>query len=282
MEVVTTVGDLKECLSDWRDAGDHVALVATSGNLHDGHLSLIEIAREHAERVVVSIFMHPLQIEQVECTEHVAPSLERDQRRLKRAKVDLVFAPDLDTLYPFGIENATTVSVPVLSEELCGTVRPGYFESVTTVISRLFALVQPDVAVFGQKDFQQQLVIRRMTEDLNLPVRILAAPICREEDGLAMSSANQLLADSERSIASGLYENLNQIAQSLASGQRDFESLEKEAVENLAAAGFEPEYVSIRRAENLEVPDRDCDELVVLGAACLGDARLIDNVVVHV
>lgn len=282
MDLISTLEDLKEHLSDWQDAGDHVALVATSGNLHDGHLSLIEIAREHAERVVVSIFRHPSQTDGAEEPDTAAPSLERDQRRLKRAKVDLVFAPDLETLYPFGTENATTVSVPLLSDDLCSNSGPGCFDSVTTVISRLFALVQPDVAVFGQKDFQQQLVIRRMTEDMNLPIRIVSAPICREDDGLAMSSVNQSLTDAERQIAARLYENLNDIAQRLSSGRRDLDALETMAVDDLAAAGFVPEYVSIRRAENLEVPDRDCDELVVLGAARLGEVRLLDNVVVHV
>ena len=211
-----------------------------------------------------------------------APSLERDQRRLKIAKVDLVFAPDLETLYPFGTENATTVSVPVLSEDLCGTSRPGLFDGVTNVISRLFALVQPDVAVFGEKDFQQQLVIRRMTSDLNLPVRIISAPVRREEDGLATSSVNQSLTETERRIAPALYRVLTEVAQSLSSGRRDFEALEQQAVADLSAAGFEPEYVSVRRVENLQAPDRDCDELVVLGAAHLGKVRLIDNVVVHV
>ena len=199
----------------------------------------------------------------------VAPSLERDQRRLKMAKVDLVFAPDLDTLFPFGTENATTVSVPVLSEDLCGTSRPDLFDDVASVISRLFALVQPDVAVFGQKDFQQQLVVRRMTDDLNLPIRIVSAPICRE-------------ADAERAVAPALYRVLDEVAQRLSSGRRDFDALEEQAVNELTAAGLEPEYVSVRRAENLQIPDRDCDELVVLGAAHLGSVRLIDNVVVHV
>ena len=274
--------DLKERLSDWRDAGDHVALVATSGNLHDGHLSLIEIARQHAERLVVSIFVHPSQTDQADDVDMVAPSLERDQRRLKMAKVDLVFAPDLDTLFPFGTENATTVSVPVLSEDLCGTSRPDLFDDVASVISRLFALVQPDVAVFGQKDFQQQLVVRRMTDDLNLPIRIVSAPICREDDGLAMSSVNQTLSDAERAVAPALYRVLDEVAQRLSSGRRDFDALEEQAVNELTAAGLEPEYVSVRRAENLQIPDRDCDELVVLGAAHLGSVRLIDNVVVHV
>ena len=245
-------------------------------------MSLIEIAREHAERVVVSIFVHPSQLANTDDAGMFAPSLERDQRRLKIAKVDLIFAPDVATLYPFGIENATTVSVPVLSEDLCGKSRPGIFDGVTSVISRLFALVQPDVAVFGQKDFQQQMVIRRMTEDLNLPIQIVSAPICREEDGLAMSSVNQSLSDAERPVAAGLYKVLNEVARSLSSGRRDFEALEEQAVAELSTAGFVPEYVCVRRAENLQAPDRDCDELVVLGAACLGNIRLIDNVVVHV
>ena len=281
LDVITTLGDLKVRLSDWRDAGDHIALVATSGNLHDGHLSLIEVARQHAERVVVSIFVHPSQAAGTDESDLIVSPLERDHRRLKIARVDLAFAPELETLYPFGIENSTTVSVPVLSEELCATSRPGRFEGVTSVISRLFALIQPDVAVFGQKDFQQQLIVRRMTDDLNLPIRIVSAPICREKDGLAMSSVNQSIPEASRPVAAELFRVLTDVARRLSSGERDFDKLEARAVDDLAALGFVPEYVSIRRAEDLQVPDRDGDELVILGAAQLGDVRLIDNVLVY-
>lgn len=282
MEEVSTVEALREQLADWRLAGDHIALVPTMGSLHEGHLSLVEIAREHAERVVVSVFVNPTQFAQGEDFGEYPQTLERDKRRLKKVKADLLFVPDVETIYPFGIDNATSVTVPALTEELCGAFRPGHFDGVTTVISRLFSIVHPDVAVFGQKDYQQQLVIRRMAEDLSLPIQIVCGETQREEDGLAMSSRNQYLTDDERAIAPELHELIDDIGRGLASGQRNYDELESAAFQKLKALGFKPEYVSIRRAENLDVPDRDCDELVILVSAHLGKARLIDNLVVHI
>jgi len=252
------------------------------GNLHDGHLSLVRLARKHAERVVVSVFVNPTQFGEGEDFEDYPQSLERDKRMLKRFHTDLLFVPDIETMYPFGIENATSVTVPVLTDDLCGTFRPGHFDGVTSVVSRLFSLVQPDVAIFGQKDYQQQLVIRRLAEDLSLPIEIICGPTRREEDGLAQSSRNQYLSDKERAIAPNLFATLNDIGQDLESGKRNYDELEQHAVTKLLKLGFEPEYVSIRRAENLDMPDRDNDELIVLAAATLGNARLIDNVVVHI
>ena len=252
------------------------------GNLHDGHLSLVNFARKYAERVVVSVFVNPTQFGEDEDFENYPRSLERDTRQLKRSNTDLLFVPDIETMYPFGIDSATSVTVPVLTDELCGTFRPGHFDGVTSVISRLFSLVQPDVAVFGQKDYQQQLVIRRLTEDLSLPIKIVCGPTQREEDGLARSSRNQYLSDKERAIAPSLFAILNRLGKDLESGKRNYEELEEQAVSELQKLGFEPQYVSIRRAENLGMPARDHDELVVLAAATLGKARLIDNVVVRI
>ena len=282
MQEISTTAALREELSDWRHSGDHIALVPTMGNLHDGHLSLVRLARKHAERVVVSIFVNPTQFAEGEDFEGYPKSLERDRRRLSRLHTDLVFVPDLETIYPFGIDNATSVTVPVLTDDLCGSFRPGHFDGVTSVVSRLFSLVQPDVAVFGQKDYQQQLVICRLTEDLSLPIKIICGPTQREEDGLALSSRNQYLSDSERAIAPNLFATLDGIGKDLESGKRNYEELEDHAVSKLQKLGFEPEYVSIRRAENLGMPDRDTDELVVLAAVILGKARLIDNVIVHI
>jgi pantoate--beta-alanine ligase len=185
-------------------------------------------------------------------------------------------------MYPFGIDNATSVTVPVLTDDLCGSFRPGHFDGVTTVVSRLFSLVQPDVAVFGQKDYQQQLVIRRLVEDLSLPIEIISGPTQREEDDLALSSRNQYLSDEERTIAPNLFAVLNGVGKELESGKRNYEKLEENAVAELHKLGFDPEYVSIRRAENLGMPDRDNDELVILAAVRLGNARLIDNIVVNI
>ena len=282
MQVITSREELRELHDTWRHHDEHVAIVPTMGNLHEGHLSLVELAAEHAERVVVTVFVNPTQFGDGEDFEDYPRTLERDTRRLKTLQADVVFAPSVDTVYPFGIDNATTVSVPGLTQNFCGASRPGHFDGVTTVVARLFALVQPDVAVFGQKDYQQQLVIRQMTTDLNLPIRIITAPTVREPDGLAKSSRNQYLSAEERDVASQLHVAIKHIGQEPQNGKRDFEELESNAVDKLQEAGFVPDYVAIRRAQNLEVPDRDCDELVVLAAAQLGKARLIDNVVITI
>ena len=273
---------MRELHESWREDGDHVALVPTMGNLHAGHLSLVDLARQHAERVVVTVFVNPTQFGEGEDFEEYPRTLKRDAQRLKKLDADVLFTPDVDTVYPFGIDKATVVSVPGLTRNFCGASRPGHFDGVTTVVARLFALVQPDIAVFGQKDYQQQLVIRHMTADLSLPIRIITAPTVREADGLAMSSRNQYLSDAERAVAPQLHASLQAIGTELENGKRDFDALEQAALARLEAAGFVPDYVAIRRAENLEPPDRDCDEIVVLAAAHLGKARLIDNIVVTI
>ena len=282
MIIASTSESLRESLGDWRHSDEHIALVPTMGNLHEGHLSLVTLAREHAERVVVSIFVNPAQFLKSEDFEQYPRTLEKDKRRLKKARADLLFVPDVDTMYPFGLDNATSVTVPVLTTDFCGAFRPGHFDGVTSVVSRLFGIVQPDVAIFGQKDFQQHLVIRRMVEDLQLPLQIVLAPTIREGDGLALSSRNQYLSEKQRKVAATLYSLLVGIGKDLQAGKRDFEELEKRAMEALSSAGFDPEYIGIRRAENLEMPDRDSDEIVVLAAARLGNARLIDNIVVSI
>jgi pantoate--beta-alanine ligase len=274
--------ELRERVREWRQKGDHIALVPTMGNLHDGHLSLIDLARQHAERVVVSVFVNPTQFEPGGDFEKYPRTLAIDKRKLKRAKADLLFVPDLDTMYPFGTADATVVSVPKLRNDLCGAFRPGHFDGVTSVVSRLFGLVLPDVAVFGQKDYQQQLVIRRMVEDLHWPVKIVSGTTVREADGLAYSSRNQYLSDDERRIAPALYEVLRKLGRELQAGKREFGELESQATAALVEKGFSPDYVAIRRAANLEAPDRDTDELVILAAARLGGARVIDNLVIDI
>jgi pantoate--beta-alanine ligase len=282
MQVEKTAEALRERLHEWRRKGDHVALVPTMGNLHDGHLSLINLARQHAERIVVSVFVNPTQFEPGADFENYPRTLATDKRKLKRANADILFVPEVETMYPFGIEGATIVSVPKYRNDLCGAFRPGHFDGVTSVVSRLFGLVSPDVAVFGQKDFQQQLVIRRMVDDLHWPIKIVTGETVREESGLAFSSRNQYLTDEERQVAPALYSVLQQVGRDLQSGRRDFLKLESHAMKTLSAQGFSPDYVAIRRAVNLEPPDRDTDALIVLAAAHLGSARLIDNLVVDV
>ncbi|MEM9208511.1 MAG: pantoate--beta-alanine ligase [Pseudomonadota bacterium] len=282
MDIISDKVELREQIAEWRENGDHIALVPTMGSLHDGHLALVEAAREHAERVVATVFVNPTQFSAGEDFDTYPRSLELDRRKLQRANADLLFSPDVETVYPFGADVGTRVVVPVLTDELCGAARPGHFDGVTSVVARLFNIALPDVAVFGQKDYQQLLIIRRMVTDLNLPVEIVAAPTVREADGLAMSSRNQYLSEADRALAPALFAQLQQIAHALETGAEDYAALEAGAVEALREAGFGPEYVSIRRAETLELPDRDTDELVVLAAAKLGGARLIDNVLVHV
>jgi pantoate--beta-alanine ligase len=282
MLIVQSRESLAEQLADWRSHGDHVALVPTMGNLHQGHIALVELAREHAERVIVSIFVNPTQFGEGEDYEDYPRTLERDTRRLKKVGADMIFAPDVETMYPFGLDMATIVSVPGLTENFCGASRPGHFDGVTSIVARLFAMVMPDVAVFGQKDFQQQLVIRRMTADLSLPIKIITAETVRDDDGLALSSRNSYLSDEERASAPLLFESLRLAGNELQNGRRNFEELEREARSRLAEAGFDVDYFAIRRAQNLEPPDRDCDDLVLLAAARLGKARLIDNIVITI
>lgn len=282
MELITGKEALRELLVDWRHSRDHVALVPTMGNLHDGHMSLIGIAREHADKVVVSVFVNPTQFGAGEDFNEYPRTLKRDARKLNQAKVDVLFAPEVETIYPFGIGAATSVHVPVMTDDLCGASRPGHFDGVTSVVSRLLNLVQPDVVVFGQKDYQQQAIIRHMTEDLCMPVNVITGPTMRDADGLALSSRNQYLAESERVIAPNLYSQLCRLGKALEAGSEEYKALETSAMEELRSAGFEPLYVSIRRAEDLGPPTRDSDELVVLAAAQLGRTRLIDNLVVHI
>ncbi len=282
MIVVRTKEQLDEQLTEWRHEGDHIALVPTMGNLHAGHVSLVELARENAERVVVSIFVNPTQFGEGEDFEQYPRTLEKDTRRLKTISADLIFAPSVETIYPFGLEDATMISVPRITENFCGKSRPGHFDGVASVVARLFGIIRPDVAVFGQKDYQQQLVIRHMALDLNLPIKIITGETVRDDDGLARSSRNQYLNAEERATAPLLHEVLLAVGDKLQSGARNFEDLEMASAKQLSDAGFEVDYFAIRRAQNLEIPDRDCDELVMLVAARLGSARLIDNMIVTI
>ncbi len=282
MDIIDSKQAMQERLEEWRGQGEHVALVATMGNLHAGHISLIDLAREHAERIVVTVYVNPTQFGDDEDFADYPRTIERDTMRLKKIGADVLFVPSDETVYPFGHDRATVVSVPGLTEHFCGSSRPGHFDGVTTVMARLFAIVQPDVAVFGQKDYQQQLVIRYMTEDLGLPIRIITAPTVRDDDGLAMSSRNQYLTEDERKIAPRLHEVIGQIGADLQNGEQDFDKLEVDGAKELEAQGFKVDYLAIRRAEDLTEPNRDSDELVILAAAHLGAARLIDNEVVTV
>lgn len=276
MITVDTVPALRRQVAGWRRVGERIAFVPTMGNLHEGHLALVREGRRLAQRVVASIFVNPLQFGPGEDFAAYPRTLGRDTELLAGEGADLLFAPGVDTLYPRGQSGHTRVEVPGISDILCGAIRPGHFVGVATVVCKLFGLVQPDVAVFGEKDFQQLLVIRRMTDDLGLPVEVRGLPTVREPDGLAMSSRNGYLSPDERALAPELRRALERCAGRLRDGAAPA-AAEALAVSELAAAGLRPDYVSVRRAADLGPPTQEDGDLVILAAAFLGRARLIDN-----
>jgi len=253
-----------------------VALVPTMGNLHAGHLALVKRARQLAEHVVVSIFVNPMQFSDGEDIDAYPRTLAQDAARLEQEGVDLLFAPPLEAVYPGDMETHTRVEVPGLSDLFCGVTRPGHFAGVTTVVCKLFNMVQPDVAVFGSKDYQQLMVIRHMVHDLAIPVAIDAMPTVREADGLAMSSRNGYLTEEQRGRAPVLYAALQNTADKLNNGMNDYQQLEKQAREMIEQADLKVDYFNIVDADDLGSPMVGKD-LVILAAAYLGKARLIDN-----
>jgi pantoate--beta-alanine ligase len=277
MQILHHITELRAQLTVWWRRGERVALVPTMGNLHAGHIHLVEQASTRADRLVVSIFVNPMQFGPNEDYHGYPRTLAEDCDKLQRLTVDLLFAPSVAEIYPRGLEGTTHVEVTGLSQILCGAVRPLHFRGVATVVSKLFNIVQPRVAVFGEKDWQQLVIIRRMVEDLNFPVDILGVPTVREADGLAMSSRNRYLSAAERAIAPTLFATLSGAAARLKSGQQDYGAIESDAWASLEAAGFRPEYFEVRRAHDLGKPDPVDSELVVMAAAWLGRARLIDN-----
>ena len=281
MKSAFDIRSLHAVLREWRGEGSSTALVPTMGNLHEGHMSLLQHAREIADRTIVSIFVNPIQFGHGEDYEHYPSTLGDDSAKLEAAGLDLVFAPDLRELYPGGTAEDTRVSVPALSDILCGRFRPGHFAGVATVVAKLLINVQPDYALFGEKDYQQLLVIRRMVHDLLIPVEIVGMPIIREPNGLAMSSRNAYLDAGQRKIASKIYATLTEAAAAVKARPGDFEELEQAFYDQLEAYGMRPEYFSVRRREDLMAPRRGDTELKILVAAWLGEARLIDNISVE-
>ena len=251
------------------------------GNLHAGHVSLIEAARRYGDRFVASIFVNPMQFGPNEDYAQYPRTPTQDATMLADAGCNLMFMPDVAEIYPNGSERATRVDVPNLARILDGEFRPGHFEGVSTIVSTLFHIVEPDVAVFGEKDFQQLTIIRRMVADLCMPVEVVGAPTVRDMDGLAMSSRNQYLTADQRQVAPRIYQTLQAAAGRLQAGDTDFASIESVGVDALAKAGMKPDYFSIRRAQDLAAPAPDTKHLVVLTAARLGKARLIDNIQVR-
>jgi pantoate--beta-alanine ligase len=277
MQTVQDAAALRAVIRGWRNQGQTVGFVPTMGNLHAGHHSLIKLARARADRVVASVFVNPTQFGPNEDFERYPRTLVQDQGGLAEHDCDLLFAPEVATLYPFGAANSVSLHVPQLTETLEGAHRPGHFDGVATVVCKLFNLVQPDLAVFGQKDFQQLKVIERMVRDLSLPIKIMAAPTLRADDGLALSSRNQYLSAENRALAPQIHATLAQMRELIAKGHARA-VVEQAAASKLARAGFEVDYAAIRRVEDLAEPaDGEQEGLVALIAARLATTRLIDN-----
>lgn len=275
MRTLHEIAPLRETLDDARRRGLRIALVPTMGNLHEGHLALVAEARRRGDLVVATIFVNPMQFGPGEDLEAYPRTLAEDQHKLEAAGCQLLFAPDSATIYPRGLEAQTRVYVPEVSEGLCGGDRPGHFDGVATVVTMLFHLVQPDVACFGEKDYQQLAVIRRLVADLHLPVEIAGVPIVRAEDGLALSSRNGYLDASQRAIAPALYATLCELREALEDGAEPDAAL-ADGLARLEKAGFAPDYLELRAAD-LSPVTTTTRQAVLLTAARLGTTRLIDN-----
>ncbi|KFC07642.1 pantoate--beta-alanine ligase [Trabulsiella guamensis ATCC 49490] len=281
MVIIETLPLLRQHIRRLRLEGKRIALVPTMGNLHDGHMKLVDEAKARADVVVVSIFVNPMQFDRPEDLVRYPRTLQEDSEKLNKRKVDLIFAPAPADIYPQGTDTQTYVDVPGLSTMLEGASRPGHFRGVSTIVSKLFNLVQPDVACFGEKDFQQLALIRKMVADMGYDIEIIGVPIVRAKDGLALSSRNGYLTASERKIAPGLSQVMNSIAKKLQAGERDFDEMIALGEQELNEKGFRSDEVQIRDADTLLELTETSKRAVILVAAWLGQARLIDNKVVE-
>ncbi|MDS1707690.1 pantoate--beta-alanine ligase [Escherichia coli] len=281
MLIIETLPLLRQQIRRLRMEGKRVALVPTMGNLHDGHMKLVDEAKARADVVVVSIFVNPMQFDRPEDLARYPRTLQEDCEKLNKRKVDLVFAPSVKEIYPNGTETHTYVDVPGLSTMLEGSSRPGHFRGVSTIVSKLFNLVQPDIACFGEKDFQQLALIRKMVADMGFDIEIVGVPIMRAKDGLALSSRNGYLTAEQRKIAPGLYKVLSSIADKLQAGERDLDEIIAIAGQELNEKGFRADDIQIRDADTLQEVSENSKRAVILVAAWLGDARLIDNKMVE-
>lgn len=279
--IIETLPLLRQQIRRLRMEGKRVALVPTMGNLHDGHMKLVDEAKARADVVVVSIFVNPMQFDRPEDLARYPRTLQEDCEKLNKRKVDLVFAPSVKEIYPNGTETHTYVDVPGLSTMLEGASRPGHFRGVSTIVSKLFNLVQPDIACFGEKDFQQLALIRKMVADMGFDIEIVGVPIMRAKDGLALSSRNGYLTAEQRKIAPGLYKVLSSIADKLQAGERDLDEIIAIAGQELNEKGFRADDIQIRDADTLLEVSETSKRAVILVAAWLGDARLIDNKIVE-
>lgn len=270
------IDDIRTQVRAWRAKGETVAFVPTMGNLHQGHITLVKQAAQKCDHVVVSIFVNPMQFGQNEDLDAYPRTLEADSQALMAAGAKLLFTPTPAIIYPKGLAQQTYVEVPGISDVLCGASRPGHFRGVATIVCKLFNIVQPDVALFGNKDYQQLLVIKTMVEDLSLPIEIIGVDTIREDSGLAMSSRNGYLTAEEKAAAPALKKAIDAMAQGILQGET-FEQVIDLAKANLVAAGFTPDYLEVRHANTLAKAEPQDKALVILAAAYLGKARLIDN-----
>lgn len=279
MKTIADINQLRACVKQARQAGQRVALVPTMGNLHEGHLALITRAKQAADFIVASVFVNPLQFGPNEDLDSYPRTLADDQQKLVQAGCNVLFTPTEQLMYPNGMQAQTLVRVPGVSEGLCGGSRPGHFDGVATIVNKLFNMVQPDCAIFGEKDFQQLAVIRKMVQDLNLPVEIIGAPIVRSADGLALSSRNGYLSAEQRHVAPQLQHCLQDIVARIQAGRRDYAVLLQEASNRLQTQGFVTDYMELRQATDLQPATPASKQLVILVAAVLGETRLIDNII---
>ena len=277
MQTIVRSDELRKIVAQWRGEGLRVGFVPTMGNLHAGHGDLVRRAGELTDRIVVSVFVNPLQFGPNEDFAAYPRTPEEDRRLLESLNADLLFTPTVEEMYPRGQVTTARVVVPEIDSILCGAFRPGHFTGVATIVTKLLNLVQPDVALFGEKDYQQLLIIKRAATDLSMPMQIVGVPTRREADGLAMSSRNRYLSAEDRRAAPRIFQELEKARAAIESGSVDFETIEKRGFEALQQSGFRPDYFSVRDAESLEAPGNHRN-LVVLTAARIGRARLIDNV----
>ena len=277
MIIIETLPLLRQQIRRWRQEGKRIALVPTMGNLHDGHMTLVDEARARADVVVVSVFVNPMQFDRPDDLARYPRTLQEDSEKLTRRGVDLVFAPAPAAVYPQGLEQQTYVDVPGISTILEGASRPGHFRGVSTIVSKLFNLVQPDLACFGEKDYQQLALIRKMVADMGYDIDIVGVPTVRAKDGLALSSRNGYLTAEERKIAPQLSKIMNALAEQLSNGERHVDELLEHTASQLRSAGFTPDELFIRDADSLQPLGVESQRAVVLMAAWLGKARLIDN-----
>ncbi|XQW85508.1 pantoate--beta-alanine ligase [Thalassotalea piscium] len=280
MNTTNEIQNIRQQVNAWRQQGLTIAFVPTMGNLHAGHISLITEAKKHADKIVASIFVNPMQFGLGEDIDNYPRTMAADQEKLAAAGTDLLFTPTPDIIYPKGLDRQTYVEVPNVSEGYCGESRPGHFRGVATVVCKLFNIVQPDVACFGLKDYQQVQVIRTMVEDLSMPITIIPVAIVREKSGLALSSRNSYLTDEEKKIAPALSQNIHWLAEQIQN-DTDFIGLAKKAASYIDNAGLKTDYIHIVQAQTLQPASEDDTELVILAAAHCGKARLIDNLQVQ-